>query len=202
MTAECFRRAISQNRCMAERGFCECGCGQQTSIAPQTSRSKGWTKGEPLRFVRGHAGVRHRHSSQGARTPTPTYRSWSAMWARCTDARNLRYRALYIDRGITVCERWRSFEVFLADMGERPEGTSLDRIDNDRGYEPANCRWATKSEQARNRRGSSPDPTHCVKGHELDGDALYVRPDGARICRICRTESNRRYRARRHEGSA
>jgi hypothetical protein len=80
------------------------------------------------------------------------YRVWAAMIQRCHNPANKGYRC-YGARGITVCDRWRgSFAAFAADMGERPRGTSIDRMDNSRGYEPGNCRWATAEQQNRNRR--------------------------------------------------
>lgn len=83
---------------------------------------------------------------------TPTYRSWINMKNRCCCPNSTNYRH-YGGRGISVCDRWRdSYENFLADMGERPEGKSIDRIDVAGNYEPSNCRWATQSEQLRNRR--------------------------------------------------
>lgn len=84
----------------------------------------------------------------------PTYNSWRAMISRCYNPRSAWY-ANYGGRGIAVCDRWRqSFDAFLADMGERPDGRTLDRIDSDGNYERGNCRWATPLEQTHNRRWS------------------------------------------------
>lgn len=80
---------------------------------------------------------------------TPTYGSWLRMHARCNNPNSDQYQ-WYGAKGITVCKRWQSFENFLKDMGERPKGKTLDRINPDKGYTPSNCRWATPSEQMRN----------------------------------------------------
>src|SRR2546427_1038477 len=115
------------------------------TLEKRESRSKEMTK-------HGHCGQRVSGRQQ---PPSPTYRSWYSLTARCTNPNTPDYPR-YGGRGITVCERWREdFRNFLADMGERPAGTSIDRINNDGNYEPGNCRWATRSGQMRNRRDVS-----------------------------------------------
>jgi hypothetical protein len=123
--------------------LCRCDCGNTSTINGAILRS-GHTRScgcEKGFFAHGHA---RRGGETGA------YKSWKAMMARCNNPAHSRSR-YYSERGITVCERWFDFANFYADMGDRPKGKSIDRIDNSKGYEPSNCRWATQQEQILNR---------------------------------------------------
>lgn len=138
------------------KGLFRCYCGNEF-VAFEDNVRRGHTRScgclqSKLTKARNAANARHGHFA--GNKPSPTYKSWQAMIARCTNPNHPAYHNYYHGTGITVCERWlNSFEAFLADMGERPEGRTLDRWPNNAGnYEPGNCRWATASEQSLNRR--------------------------------------------------
>jgi hypothetical protein len=125
--------------------LCRCDCGTEKVVSSShlrngRTKSCGCATSELLSQPRTH-GKRH----------TRAWKIWSGIIQRCNNPRHARY-ADYGGRGIAVCDSWKTFEGFYADMGDPPEGCSIDRIDNELGYCKSNCRWSSKIEQARNTR--------------------------------------------------
>lgn len=149
---------IDKNTDRPRHWLCRCVCGKtrlvfSSNITHRVSASCGCQRKTRLTH-----GMRH----------TATYNSWASMIQRCTATQSKMFQN-YGARGITVCERWLTFENFFSDMGRRPSiGHTLNRLDNNAGYFKENCAWSTKTEQARNRRSSRlvtyNGLTDCVAG--------------------------------------
>lgn len=164
-------RVGTYHGCAAWR--CQCDCGEQSTISSNALRSGstsscGCRKRE-VGIESGRKNNRHGHARHGK--CTASYRSWVEMRRRCHCGTSREDHRNYAARGIGICSRWNIYENFLHDMGERPAGTTIDRINNDGNYEPLNCRWANPRQQLMNRRSRS-------SFYDLDGNPISLRVMG------------------------
>lgn len=134
------RRCESNSKSKEPYFLCVCECGVVIKARSSHLKSGGVKS----------CGCSTNNRTHG-RCNTRTYNIWAGMIQRCTDKNSNNYRN-YGARGITVCNRWKRFEKFYADMGEAPEGMQLDRVNNNKGYSKSNCRWASRVVQCNNRR--------------------------------------------------
>ena len=174
---------------------CACSCGKQVIV-----RSECLVRGYSTSC--GCAAIKHGETRDGVWTPE--YSAWHSMKQRCRrDHKSARKREGYAERGISVCSRWTGadgFFNFLQDMGRKPDQRmSLDRINNNEGYSPDNCRWATAEQQVNNRRPMQNVLTRgvCPKGHPVTDENVYRDPRGYVSCRACTRERMRGRRAAR-----
>lgn len=161
---------------------CKCDCGKEADIPAHAVKS-GNTKScgclsaeksaeNGRKYAHVSAAVNRTHGMSG----TPTYLSYYSAKHRCVRPKDSHYH-LYGGRGIRMCDRWlESFANFLADMGECPPGLTIERLDNEKGYEPGNCVWATHEQQAQNRRWckASPDSVRAIRARAAAGEKISV----------------------------
>jgi hypothetical protein len=141
------------NSCKKRIWNCVCNCGRSFQAAAGHLRARPQMSCGCAQFSEESRGAARAKSLTHGMTKTAIYKTWVSMLVRCADKSNERYGG----RGISVCDRWLKFENFYSDMGDRPSNRhSIDRVNNDGNYEPANCRWATLEVQANNTSGNVP----------------------------------------------
>lgn len=156
LTVTEFTRVANGTKAFKIAAVCLCDCGNEY-VADKSRLRRGVTDHcgcETANRQRDAAIARGASYEKHGLINTPTYYSWAGMKSRCMNSNDTRYKD-WGGRGIKVCERWMDFRNFLEDMGVRPEGTTLDRIDANGDYKPGNCRWATAQQQASNKRNST-----------------------------------------------
>jgi hypothetical protein len=177
LTGQKFGKLLAISSIIPKRGqtkfVCDCECGNQTTVRGTDLKSGNTTS---CGCVKKNVGYTSNLKHGGAKgNHTGAYRSWKSMKQRCTDPNSRGWKE-YGAVGVTVCDRWlESFENFLSDMGERPDGYSLERIDVFKGYAPENCKWIPLKEQAKNQRRTV---RYAVNGK------IMIQADAARLLNL------------------
>lgn len=175
-------KRVDNNKARQTRWLCECNCGtikeiEGASLKRRHTKSCGCLR---LELVKKRV-YKHGYAMKGNRTDI--YNSWMCMKQRCNNPETPDFK-YYGGRGIKVCKRWCNFKNFLNDMGEKPKGLTIERLNNDKGYSPDNCKWATRKEQSRNNRNTKLNPLKVQIIKKLLKESKLMAKDIAEIFHV------------------